>query len=109
GCAPRPVAWSTRSASIVDPPVTRRGPAGPGHRSWLLASGAVALLVLAPLASLAWVALGGSEGLWAHLIVYVLPSATRDSLVLLAGVGVLTAVMGTGLAWLVTAYDFPGR
>ena len=76
---------------------------------WLAASGAVALLVLAPLAALAVAAAGGSAGLWRHLLAYVLPAAARDTLILLAGVGVVTAVLGTGAAWLVTAYDFPGR
>ncbi len=69
----------------------------------------VAGLVLAPLAALAVTALNGSEDLWQHLLAYVLPVAVRDTVVLLAGVGALTAVMGTSLAWLVTAYDFPGR
>jgi iron(III) transport system permease protein len=69
----------------------------------------VAGLVLAPLAALAVTALSGSEDLWQHLLAYVLPVAVRDTVVLLAGVGALTAVMGTSLAWLVTAYDFPGR
>src|SRR5690606_17192517 len=39
----------------------------------------------------------------------VLPGAAKDTLALLAGVGALTAVLGTALAWLVSAYDFPGR
>lgn len=33
----------------------------------------------------------------------------RDTVVLLAGVGLLTGALGTALAWLVTAYDFRGR
>lgn len=63
----------------------------------------------APLVALAFVAARGSEDLWAHFGAYVLPVALRDTLVLLAGVGVLTAVIGTGAAWLVAAHDFPGR
>jgi iron(III) transport system permease protein len=39
----------------------------------------------------------------------VLPVALRDTLVLLTGVGVLAAAIGTGAAWLVSAHDFPGR
>lgn len=76
---------------------------------WLIAAGVVTLLVLAPVASLAVAASGGSPDLWQHLISYVLPSAARETLVLLTGVGCLTAIIGTGAAWLVTAYDFPGR
>ncbi len=69
----------------------------------------IALAMLAPLLALAWSALQGSNGLWSHLLAHVLPQATRNTLLLLAGVGVLVALLGTGSAWLVTAYDFPGR
>lgn len=81
----------------------------PAHASWLTASAAVALLVLAPVAALVVIASGTSPELWRHLLAYVLPAAVRDTVVLLAGVGALAAVVGTTTAWLVTAYDFPGR
>ena len=67
------------------------------------------LLVLSPLIALGLAAAQGSPALWQHLMVYVLPTAARDTLILLTGVGVLTTVLGTGTAWLVSAYDFPGR
>jgi iron(III) transport system permease protein len=76
---------------------------------WLVASAAVAFAAAAPIISLGVVAVPGSDGLWAHLLDYVLPVALRDTLVLLAGVGVLAAVIGTGTAWLVAMHDFPGR
>ena len=76
---------------------------------WLVGAALVAGFVLAPVAALARTALVGSENLWQHLVTYVLPVATRDTLVLLAGVGALSALIGTSLAWLVTAYEFPGR
>ncbi len=81
----------------------------PGGRLWLTASGIVALCVLAPVAALAVTAAGGTFDLWRHLLAYVLPAAMRDTLVLLTGVGLLTVGIGTALAWLVTAYEFPGR
>ena len=81
----------------------------PGGRLWLTASSLVALAVLAPIAALALTATGGTLDLWRHLIAYVLPGALRDTLVLLSGVGLLTVATGTSLAWLVTAYEFPGR
>ena len=76
---------------------------------WLLASGVITLLVLAPIASLAITASQGAAHLWQHLFAYVLPNAARDSLLLLGGVGLVAAGLGTASAWLVTAYDFPGR
>jgi iron(III) transport system permease protein len=72
-------------------------------------SGLLGLLVLAPVVALAFAAARGSGELWRHLLAYVLPTALADTLALLAGVGVLTVTVGTGAAWLVTAYDFAGR
>ena len=39
----------------------------------------------------------------------MLPQALRNTVLLLLGVGLVCAVLGTGSAWLVTAYAFPGR
>ncbi|MBS7698505.1 MULTISPECIES: iron ABC transporter permease [unclassified Chelatococcus] len=82
---------------------------GPHGRGWLLAGIAVALLALAPILAIVAVAGGAAEGVWPHLVAYVLPEAMRQTAVLVAGVGILVVVMGTCLAWLVVAYDFPGR
>src|SRR5690606_30028463 len=68
-----------------------------------------AIGVLAPIASLLGLAAQGSIEHWAHLLDYVLPDALGQTLLLLAGVGVLSAGLGVGGAWLVTAYDFPFR
>lgn len=74
-----------------------------------LAAALAALAVVAPIAALIVTAASGSEGVWRDLFVSVLPVATRNTLVLLTGVGILTAVVGTGTAWLVAAHAFPGR
>lgn len=78
-------------------------------RRWLLLAGAVALLVVLPFLALALQAIQGSAGLWAHLAASVIPTALPETLILLLGVGLITAIVGTSTAWLVTAYDFPGR
>ena len=80
-----------------------------GERVWSIAALVVALLVLAPLAALAWNAAQGSEGLWSHLGRHVLPRAGFNTAVLFLGVGLTAAALGAGSAWLVSAYDFPGR
>ncbi len=74
-----------------------------------LAAAGVAALVLLPVLALAVLAAAGTGDLWPHLLRYVLPQAALESLLLLAGVGALTLVLGTGTAWLVTQHDFPGR
>ncbi|WP_295980322.1 iron ABC transporter permease [uncultured Variovorax sp.] len=80
--------------------------AGP---AWRCASFLIAIGVLAPVLTLAWLAFGSGLGHWGPLFAHVLPQATLNTAVLLAGVGVLVLVIGTGCAWLVTAHDFPGR
>ena len=75
---------------------------------WQLAAVAIAAVVLLPLLALAWTAAQGSDA-FAHVFANVLPQAARNTAWLLLGVGALTIAIGTGAAWLVTAYDFPGR
>lgn len=69
----------------------------------------VAILVLAPLVTLARMAAQGESTLWAQVIADILPAALLDTGLLLAGVAVLAGSVGIGAAWLVTAHRFPGR
>jgi len=69
----------------------------------------VAALVVAPLVSLVAIALIGDAELWPHLIRNVIPHAALNTVLLLGGVAVIAAVAGVGTAWIVTAYEFPGR
>ncbi|MFN3891788.1 MAG: ABC transporter permease [Beijerinckiaceae bacterium] len=80
-----------------------------GDRKWLAASGLVAALVVAPVVSLAVIASQGSGDLWPHIFAFVLPQALKETAILLLGVGVVVVTLGTTLAWIMTAYDFPGR
>lgn len=77
--------------------------------AWLAIAAAIALIAILPIGGLFLEASKGSAGLWGHLFSTILPVALLDTVILLAGVGVITAVVGTTTAWLVTAYDFPGR
>ena len=54
-------------------------------------------------------ALGDSGGLWSHLVSTVLPRYVSNTLLLMAGVGVLAICFGVSTAWVVTRYEFPGR
>lgn len=92
----------------IKPPhfISRRFRAG---TLWLVLSAMIAALVALPVIALALQALQGSDGLWSHLIATTLPTALLDTLILLAGVGLIAAVIGTTTAWLVSAYAFPGR
>lgn len=75
---------------------------------WSLAAGAVAVVVLAPMLSVVWLALTATGNIWPHLLSTVLPRYLATTLRLMLAVGVLTAVMGVSTAWLVTMYRFRG-
>ncbi|PYF08165.1 iron(III) transport system permease protein [Rhodobacter viridis] len=97
-------------ANLAPPPPRRQTrPLSGGGFAWVLASALVAALVIAPVLALIWQAAQGSTGLWSHLWAHVLAPALGQTALLLAGVGLVVTVLGTGLAWLVAAHDFPGR
>ena len=96
---------------MVDQIAQERAPAGrPRLDGWSVAAVAVAAVVLLPVCSVLWIALkGGGGDIWPHLLSTTLPRYVGNTLVLMVGVGALTAAVGTGAAWLVTMYRFPGR
>jgi iron(III) transport system permease protein len=75
----------------------------------LIAALIVAAAMALPLLALIWTAGQGSTGLWSHLARHVLPQAALNTLLLTAGVGIVAVAIGALCAWLVSAYDFPGR
>ncbi len=44
-----------------------------------------------------------------HLLQYVLPSAVTNTIMLVLGVGLVTTLLGVGLAWLTSVCEFPLR
>ncbi len=77
---------------------------------WSATALLIAALVLLPVVSVLWIALrGGSEDIWSHLLSTTLPRYVANTLLLMVGVGLLASALGTGAAWLVTMYRFPGR
>ena len=70
---------------------------------------ALSLLLILPLAAIGWMALNAEADIWPHLIATVLPGFVERTIVLMAGVGFLTLLIGTGTAWLVSQCEFPFR
>ncbi len=70
---------------------------------------AVASLIIAPILSVLWNIFQPGKGNWPHLASTVLPDYILSSLTLMVGVGIGVGVLGTGLAWLVVMFRFPGR
>jgi ABC-type Fe3+ transport system permease subunit len=100
-------------------PILRAGPSmdrwpARFHLRWQApAFGAMAvtagLAAIAPLASLIVLAFGETGDLWTHLARYVIPAALARTALLLAGVAMVTIIIGGSTAWLVTTFAFPGR
>ena len=76
---------------------------------WPVAAGAVALLVATPILIVVSSIATPSLEVWRHLWETQLTELIWNTLILIVGVGLGVAVLGTGLAWLVTMYRFPGR
>lgn len=90
------------------PAAERRGSGGfPDGFAWIGLG--IALIAGAPIAALGGLALQGTAAHWLHLATAVVPYALHDTALLLGGVAVFVVTVGTGMAWLVTAYAFPGR
>ncbi|WP_438991906.1 ABC transporter permease [Lentibacter sp.] len=74
---------------------------------WSLVALLISLIVLAPIVAVGTLALFPSENIWPHLLATTLPRYLGTTLVLMAGVGLLAALVGTGAAWLIARYEFP--
>ena len=80
-------------------------------RTWTTTAliSAVALAVSIPVLVIVWSIVQPSTEVWEELWATRLPGMIRDTTTLLVSVLVGTLLLGTSLAWLVTAYQFPGR
>ena len=81
-----------------------------GGLTWWSASALVAVALTAlPLIVILFGVFGRRSEMWGHLVDTVLPVYVGNSAILMLGVGGLSLVIGLAPAWLVSAYDFPGR
>jgi iron(III) transport system permease protein len=77
--------------------------------AWTAVAVAIALVVATPVATVVASLVHPAGEVWRHLWETQLLELILNTLALLAGVGAATLVLGTCLAWLVVAYQFPGR
>ena len=82
---------------------------GDADRAWGVGAVVISVLVAMPVIAIGLLALFPTENIWPHLMRTVLPGYVVRTVSLMAGVGILTLLIGTGTAWLVTMYKFPGR
>ncbi|OZB16534.1 MAG: iron ABC transporter permease, partial [Rhodobacterales bacterium 34-62-10] len=90
---PPRLSWRRRIAPLLSP--------------WSLGALLIAAIVVLPILSVVWIALTPGENIWPHLISTTLPRYMRNTLILMVSVGVLSGLIGTGAAWLITRYRFP--
>lgn len=76
---------------------------------WSVGAALIAICVVAPVVAVVWFALTPTDNIWPHLIDTVLPRYFRNTLILMTCVGLVTAVTGASVGWLVAMYRFPGR
>ncbi len=70
---------------------------------------ALMALVLLPIATIAVLAASAPAGVFGHLLSSILPRVLATTVLVLLGTGILTLVIGTITAWIVTMHIFPGR
>lgn len=69
----------------------------------------ICALVSLPILALIFISASGTFAGLAHLVATVLPGSLATTVALLVGVAVLTALIGTITAWLVSFFEFTGR
>ena len=79
------------------------------EKPWFISSLIIAILISLPILAVLYLAFSPDENAWPHLLSTVLPSYLKNTIILMAGVGILTLAIGTGSAWLIATYDFPGK
>ncbi len=89
--------------------VMRGGKTSTAERWLTVAAALVALAIALPLLTILVLSFRPQENIWPHLFNTVLPGYVWRTLCLLVGVGVLTFIIGTTTAWLVTTREFPLR
>ncbi len=87
---------------------------------WAVITISIMMLTLTPVLTILFIAFAPSgiflsdpsapvESIWPHLVATVLPNALYQTVMLTIGAGFVTLLVGTGTAWLITMYRFPGR
>ncbi|WP_039870987.1 MULTISPECIES: iron ABC transporter permease [unclassified Halobacillus] len=77
--------------------------------SWTLFTIAIVVLILIPNLSIFTNFFTRKAENWEHIQTYILPDLLTNTGLLIIGTGLFTILIGTSLAWIISAYDFPLR
>lgn len=89
--------------------ITRSWPTLASGRFAAIAAFALAGCALIPLLGLGLTALDADSANGLHLLEHVVPTAALNTLLLITGVAFIAAIVGTGCAWLLANFTFPGQ
>jgi iron(III) transport system permease protein len=95
---------NTLLARIINP-VRRRN----YFNGWMAVSAFACLAVAFPLIVIFTHLFKPGDAAWEHITGNLLPTYTINTLLLMAGVALLVAIIGVSTAWLISMYTFPGR
>ncbi|KHE67233.1 iron ABC transporter, partial [Halobacillus sp. BBL2006] len=80
----------------------------PGYMNiWSLLSLIIVILILLPNVTILINFFTQKAENWSHIQEFILPDLLKNTSLLIIFTGFLTIMIGTSLAWLVSAYDFP--
>jgi iron(III) transport system permease protein len=89
--------------------IQKNGRNRPKISPWSIVISLTAAFLSLPVVAIVVGIFSDAKPIWEHLQSTVLGTYISNSLGLMVGVGLLTIVIGTGTAWLVTLCQFPGR
>lgn len=90
-------------------PPRRHGRTSPATTVWSVVAVGLAALIAVPIVAVLSSFLYPAGEIWHHLWRTQLLELLVNTVLLLAGVGSTTLLLGTGLAWLIVQHRFPGR
>lgn len=80
----------------------------PGYMNiWSILSLAIVILILIPNMTILFNFFTQKAENWNHIQEYILPDLLKNTGLLIVFTGFLTIIIGTSLAWIVSAYEFP--
>jgi iron(III) transport system permease protein len=77
------------------------------HSVWKTSSGAITLLLVLPILAIFYTAIGETDDLFAHLMSTVMPTYIYNTVVLTAGVMILSLILGIPSAWFMAMCKLP--
>ena len=73
---------------------------------WRIIVYTISIILIFPILFLFFISFGNTDGLWLHLISTVLPKYVTNTILLMLGVTILSAIFGITAAWIIARYKF---